>query len=81
MIRIDWQKFAANIRAQSLADSKRWNEVEAALGISHARMIDASKGKPVGTEIFLTLCGWMQIDPFFFAISPSTSTFKDTSHG
>ena len=50
-----------------------WGEVEQQLGISHARMVNAAQGKPLGTEIFLTLCHWMQQDPMHFcdAASPA----------
>jgi hypothetical protein len=67
MIRVDWASFGANIRAQAIVNAKGLTTVQQELGLSHARMINAAQGKPVGTEIFLTLCDWMQIDPMFFA--------------
>jgi hypothetical protein len=68
MIRIDWHRFGACIRARAIAEAAHYSEVEKRLGISHARMINAAQGKPVGTEIFLTLCFWMDADPFAFKI-------------
>ncbi len=67
MLKIDWASFGANIRAQAVVDAKHYATVERELGISHARLINAAQGKPVGTEIYLTLCAWMAIDPLFFA--------------
>jgi hypothetical protein len=69
MIRLDWASFGANIRAHAVADAKGLSVIQQELGLSHARMINAAQGKPVGTEIFLTLCQWMQIDPMFFALA------------
>ena len=66
MIRVNWDRFGANVRAQTVVNAQRYLEVEKQLGLSHARMINAAQGKPVGTDIFLTLCHWMQIDPMFF---------------
>ena len=37
-------------------------------GYTSARMINAAQGKPVGTEIFLTLCHWMQVDPMNYVV-------------
>lgn len=66
MLRVDWEHFGARIKAQAVVDGAHFNEVEKRLGVSHARMVNASQGKPVGTEIFLTLCHWMQADPMWF---------------
>jgi hypothetical protein len=69
MLRVNWSRFGAAIRAQAVAEAARHADVEKALGISHARLINAAQGKPVGTEIFLTLCHWMQQDPLHFTTS------------
>lgn len=66
MIRVDWERFGASIRAQAVADATNYAGVERSLGVSHARMINAAQGKPVGTDIFLTLCDWMKQDPMWF---------------
>lgn len=66
MLRVDWDQFAANIRAQAIVDAKGLSTVQKELGLSHARMINAANGSPVGTEIFLTLCHWMEQDPMWF---------------
>lgn len=63
MLRMNWTMFGAAIRAHAIAQASHFTEVEKSLGISHARMINAAQGKPVGTEIYLTLCVWMKIDP------------------
>jgi hypothetical protein len=66
MLRVDWQRFGGSVRAQAVVDAARYSEIEKRLGISHARLINAAQGKPVGTEIFLTLCHWTQQDPLWF---------------
>ena len=66
MLRVRWDDFGATIRAQAIVDAKGLSTVQTDLGLSHARMINAAQGKPVGTEIFLTLCHWMQQDPMWF---------------
>jgi hypothetical protein len=38
----------------------------------------ASQGKPVGTEILLTLCHWMQVDPLHFAFDTPN---RSNQHG
>lgn len=65
-LRVRWHSFGLSIRAQAVADAQRLDHVRKALGISHARMVNAAQGKPVGTEIFLTLCHWMKQDPMWF---------------
>ena len=70
MLQIDWRQFGEAIRAQALIDAKHITAVRDQLGLSHARMVNAAQGKPVGTEIFLTLCGWMKADPMHFASEP-----------
>jgi hypothetical protein len=75
MLRVDWQSFGANVRAQTVAEAAHYKEVEQRLGVSHARMINAAQGKPIGTEIFLTLCHWMQQDPLHFCFQA-----KDRPH-
>lgn len=67
MLSVDWRRFGAAVRAQSVADAAHYSEIEKRLGISHARMISAAQGKPLGTAIFLTLCHWLQADPLSFA--------------
>lgn len=69
MLRVDWQSFGASIRARAIVDAKGLTTVQQELGLSHARMINAAQGKPVGTEIFLTLCHWLKQDPLHFAVS------------
>lgn len=66
MLRVDWKAFGEAIRAQAIIDATNITAVHHALGLSHARMVNAAQGKPVGTEIFLTLCNWMQTDPMHF---------------
>ena len=66
MLRVNWQHFGESIRAQAVIDAKHLTRVRDDLGLSHARMVNAAQGKPVGTEIFLTLCHWMQQDPLWF---------------
>lgn len=70
MLRVDWEKFGASIRAQAVVDASQYSEIEKRLGISHVRMINAAQGKPLGTEIFLTLCHWMRQDPLWYAYEP-----------
>lgn len=70
MLRVDWASFGANVRANAVASAAHFPAIEQELGISHARMVNAAQGKPLGTEIFLTLCHWMQIDPMFFVVEP-----------
>lgn len=67
MLRVDWPRFGEAIRAQAVIDATQISAVRAKLGLSQARMIDAAQGKPVGTEIYLTLCAWMGRDPLGFA--------------
>lgn len=66
-LRVDWVRFGNAIRAQAVIDAAHISNVGQRLGLSHARMVNAAQGKPVGTEIFLTLCHWMQVDPMHFA--------------
>jgi hypothetical protein len=68
MLRVDWCQFGNAIRAQAVIDATQLSAVRDRLGLSQARMINAAQGKPVGTEIYLTLCHWMQIDPLHFAV-------------
>lgn len=63
---VDWARFGAAIRAQAIVDAMGLTEVQKVLGLSHARMINAAQGKPVGTEIFLTICAWLEVDPHHF---------------
>jgi hypothetical protein len=63
---VDWERFGNAIRSQALVEAKHLTDVEKQTGLSHARMVNAAQGKPVGTEIFLTLCHWMQQDPLYF---------------
>lgn len=82
MIRVAWERFGDSIRAQAIVDAKSLTTVQKELGLSHARMIAAAHGKPVGTEIFLALCHWMKIDPMYFCIedqppSPASITGGD----
>ena len=66
MLRVNWEQFASSIKARAIVDASNMTAIEKRLGISHARMVNAAQGKPVGTEIFLTLCHWMQQDPMWF---------------
>lgn len=66
---VDWAAFGQAIRAQAVIDATNITAIHHGLGLSHARMVNAAQGKPVGTEIFLTLCHWMQVDPLHFARS------------
>jgi hypothetical protein len=67
MLRVDWKAFGEAIRAQAVIDATHITAVHQKIGLSHARMVNAAQGKPVGTDIFLTLCHWMQQDPMHFA--------------
>ena len=73
MLEVDWERFGGSIRAQAIVDALHFTTIEKRLGLSHARMVNASQGKPVGTEIFLTLCLWMQQDPMHFVIVKGSS--------
>jgi len=73
MLRVRWDEFGASIRARSVVDAVQFSGIEKRLGISHARMVNAAQGKPVGTEIFLTLCHWMQVDPLHYASTAPTA--------
>lgn len=66
MIRVHWEHFGDCIRAKAIVDARGLTTVQKELGLSHARMIAAAHGGPVGTDIFLTLCHWMKIDPMHF---------------
>jgi hypothetical protein len=63
--------FGEAIRAQAVIDATHITGVGKALGLSHARMVNAAQGRPVGLEIFLTLCHWMKIDPMHFCTEDS----------
>lgn len=71
MLRVSWERFGDNIRAQAIVDAKGLTTVQKELGLSHARMIAAAHGQPVGTDIFLTLCHWLQQDPMWFCTEVS----------
>ena len=73
MLKVDWLTFGSAIRAQSIADATGMIAIEKRLGISHARMVNAAQGKPVGTEIYLTLCAWMGADPLRFTLKDKTN--------
>lgn len=75
-LRVDWEAFGQAIRAQAVIDAKNITAVHHELGLSHARMVNAAQGKPVGTEIFLTLCQWMKVDPMQFACSDKGESEK-----
>jgi hypothetical protein len=81
MLRVDWESFGANVRAQAVGDAANYKQIEQRLGLSHARMINAAQGKPLGTEIFLTLCHWMQIDPMWFCQPQSPSSHNNENRG
>jgi len=66
MLRVDWEGFGNSIRAQAIVDAKHMTAVRDQLGLSQARMVNAAQGKPVGTEIFLTICQWLKQDPLWF---------------
>jgi hypothetical protein len=72
---VNWARFGEAIRAQAVIDATHISVVGKRLGLSHARMVNAAQGKPVGTGIFLTLCHWMKQDPMHFASlhSPGSS--------
>lgn len=67
-LRVNWEQFGVTIRAQAIVDAKGLSDVQKMLGLSHARMINAAQGKPVGTEIFLTICRWLKQDPLWFTV-------------
>jgi hypothetical protein len=75
---VDWKTFGESIRAQAVIDAEHISNVGHRIGLSHARMVNAAQGKPVGTEIFLTLCHWMQVDPMHFARATPN---QDTDNG
>ncbi len=66
VLTVNWESFGHSVRAQAIVDAKGLTTVQKDLGLSHARMIAAAQGKPVGTEIFLTLCHWLRVDPMHF---------------
>ncbi len=66
MLRVDWQRFGNSVRAQAVIEAEHITNAALRMGISHARMVNAAQGKPIGTEIFLTLCHWMQQHPLHF---------------
>jgi len=66
MLRVNWTNFGASVRAHILASVGNYSGTEKLLSISHARLHNAAHGKPVGTEIFLTLCHWMAVDPMHY---------------
>ena len=66
MLRVRWDEFGAATRAQAIVDAKGLSTVQQELGLSHARMINAAQGKPVGTEIFLTICRWLEVEPMSY---------------
>lgn len=72
MLRVDWHAFGQAIRAQAVIDARHISAVGERLGLSHARMVNAAQGKPVGTNIYLTLCHWMKADPLHFTIDGAT---------
>jgi hypothetical protein len=80
MLRVDWQRFGQAIRAQAVIDATHITAVRDQLGLSQARMINAAQGKPVGTEIFLTLCHWMQQDPMRFCIADAPELSPHGDH-
>lgn len=70
MLIVNWDRFGNRIRGHAGAERLRLCALEKLLGLSHARVVDAANGKPVGTAIFLTLCHWMRVDPMLFAQLP-----------
>jgi len=77
MLRVDWAMFGQAVRAHAIGNAKSFEANREPLGISHARMVNAAQGKPVGTEIYLTLCQWMKIDPLHFAVRAILSEASD----
>jgi len=71
MLHVDWTRFGNAIKAHAIHDATHLTSIEKRLGLSHARLVNAAQGKPVGTEIFLTLCHWMKQDPMHFCVSPT----------
>lgn len=63
---VDWEAFGQAIRANAVVEAKRLNKIQHELGLSHTRMVNAAQGKPVGVEIFLTICHWLRVDPMHF---------------
>jgi hypothetical protein len=76
-LRVDWERFGEAVRAQAVIDATHITRVGRDLGLSHPRMVNAAQGKPVGTDIFLTLCNWMQVDPMHFALAHQTAEERE----
>ncbi len=63
---IMWDQFAGSVRAHVANEGLSLSAAARALDISHARFMAASQGKPVGTDIFLTICAWIEQDPHWY---------------
>lgn len=64
MLVIDWSRFGYAVR-EKLTNLRR-TKVEQMLGVSHTAFHRAVHGKPVGIEIYLTICEWLQEHPMHF---------------
>jgi hypothetical protein len=80
MLRVDWTRFGVAVRAHVISDAANYRGLEKSMGLSHARLHSAAHGRPVGTEIFLTLCDWMEADPLSFC-HPTTRRAHSTHDG
>lgn len=58
-----WQQFGQALRKKAADDGVSLTSIERDTGLSHARVHDASTGRGVGTENYLTLCKWMNVHP------------------
>lgn len=61
-----WNRFGEQIKATADRRKVRLADVERELGVSHARLHNAANGQPVGTEIYLAICKWMNAHPAKF---------------
>lgn len=63
---IMWDQFAKTVRATAANEGLSLSAAARALDISHARFMAAAQGKPVGTDIFLTICAWIEQDAHWY---------------
>ena len=61
-----WNAFSPALRDKIAKQQKSLRSVEIDTGLSHARVHDTFNGKPAGTEVYLTLCKWLNVHPGTF---------------
>lgn len=77
MLRIDYPKLGHAVR-EKLVPLRR-PAVEKMLGISHAAFDRLFHGRPVGTEIFITACEWLDEHPMTF-VDWRSAAFDQSYH-